>query len=236
VVKESLIVTMQPMVGKTKTRSGRSTAPGLADRDLRRALLGVNALSEKLSIPGSVAAEAASICRRALEEGLARGRPLAQIAASSLYAACREMNIPTTLDDVAAASGVGRKAVARWYRLLVITLDLKIPVGDPAECLAKVASRAKADPKVEADALEIISRAEKTGITDGLHPTGLAASALYLASMLNGQWLTQSSAAEAAGVREATVRKECKRLRKVVEVRLGRTTRKKRISLSELSC
>ena len=51
-----------------------------------------------------------------------------------------------------------------------------------------------------------------------MYPTGLAASALYLASLIDGQWLTQSSAAEAAGVREATVRKESKRLRKVLGV------------------
>ena len=30
--------------------------------------------------------------------------------------------VPTSLDDVAAASGVGRKAIARWYRLLVTEL------------------------------------------------------------------------------------------------------------------
>ena len=139
-----------------------------------------------------------------------------------------------TLDDVAAASGVGKKTVARWYRLLVLALDLKIPIADPTECLARVASRAMADPKVEADAREILSKAAKAGITAGLYPTGLAASALYLASLLDGQWMTQSAAAEAAGVREATVRKQSKRLRKIVEVQLRRTPTKRRPSWYEL--
>jgi transcription initiation factor TFIIB len=123
-----------------------------------------------------VTTEAANICRRALERGLAKGKPLTQIAASSLYAACREKTIPTTLDDVASASGAGRRAVARSYRFLVAELDLKVPVADPAECLAKVASRARVSPKVEADAREILSKAERAGITDGLCPQGLAAS------------------------------------------------------------
>ena len=90
------------------------------------------------------------------------------------------------------------------------------------------------DPRVEADALEILSKAAKAGITAGLCPTGLAASALYLASLLDGHWLTQSGAAEAAGVREATVVRQSKRLRKIVEVQRGRTPRKKRLSWSEL--
>jgi transcription initiation factor TFIIB len=208
-------------------RSKRAEEVGVARRELKKA-------SERLLLPHDVTDEATYIYTRSLKTGLAKGRPLIQIAASSLYAACREKNIPTTLDDVASASGVGRQALARWYRYLVAELDLKIPVADPAECLAEVASRAKADPKVEADALEILSKAAKAGITAGLHPTGLAASALYLASLLNGQWLTQNDAAEAAGVREATVRNLSKRLRKIVEVQLTRTTRKKSLSWSEL--
>ncbi len=118
--------------------------------------------------------------------------------------------------------------------MLVNELDLKIPVADPAECLARVASKLKAEPKVETDAREILSRAAKVDITAGVNPRVLAASALYIASLLDGEWMTQRSAAEAAGVREATVRKESKRLRKIVRVQLARTTRKKRDGWSEL--
>ena len=207
--------------------ANRVEAAGVARRELKKA-------SERLLLPHNVTGEATCIYTRSLKTGLAKGRPLIQIAASSLYAACREKNIPTTLDDVASASGVRRKAVARWYRFLVAELDLKIPVADPAECLAKVASRARVSPKVEADAREILSRAEKAGITAGVNLVGLAASALYLASLLDGQPLTQSSAAEAAGVREATVRHQCKRLKKIVAVQPGRSPRKRRPNWSEL--
>jgi len=151
-----------------------------------------------------------------LERGLANRRPLIQVVAASLYAACREADVPATLQDVAAASGVGKIQLARCYRLMVSRLDLRIPVADPAECLTSVASRAKVDPEVEANAREILSRAAKAGITGGVCPTGLAASALYLASLLEGQRLTQSVVAEAAGVRDATVRKEYRRLSKVL--------------------
>jgi transcription initiation factor TFIIB len=187
----------------------------------------LNQFSEKLSIPVSVTDEAARIFKKSLRRGLARGRPLSRVAAASLYAACREREVPATLADVSAASGVGRKVLAGCYRMLVTELDLKIPVADPAECLASVASRAKVGPKVEKDAREILSEAERAGITDGVYPQGLAASALYLAALLNGCYLTQTGAAEAAGVREVTVRNQFKRLRKLVKARLKGTTRKK---------
>ena len=135
---------------------------------------------------------------------------------------------------MAKINGLKRSQIARSYRSLVTELYLDIQVADPAECRARVAARARVDPRVEADALEILSKAAKAGITAGLCPTGLAASALYLASLLDGHWLTQSGAAEAAGVREATVVRQSKRLRKIVEVQRGRTPRKKRLSWSEL--
>ncbi|MGA2665363.1 MAG: hypothetical protein ABSF83_10500 [Nitrososphaerales archaeon] len=183
--------------------------------------------SESLSTPDGVRAEAARIFVRGLEMKRLRRWPRARISASSLYAACRVMGIPVTLDDVAAASGVRKKEVACCYRMLVNELNLKIPVANHAQCLARVAFRAKVDATVEADALEILSKAAGAGITAGVYPAGIAASALYLASMLDGEWMTQSAAAEAAGVAEATVRKEYKRLMKALNVPLKRAPRRK---------
>jgi len=190
-------------------------------------------ISKRLSLPDAVADEAARICRAGLERVRVRRVRLALISASSLYAACRVREAPAALRDVAAASGVDRIELARCYRLLVNELELRVPVAGPTECLARVASRAKVSEKVEAEAREILSRAEKAGITDGLHPGGLAASALYLASLLEGEWLTESSAALAASVEEATVRNEYRRLRKVLSVSLGRAPRTKRRSSSQ---
>jgi transcription initiation factor TFIIB len=136
--------------------------------------------------------------------------------ASSIYAACREKEVPMTLGDVAGASGVDRDEIAKCYRRMVNELDLKMPVADPTEYVARVASRAKVSPKVEADALLLLSKAKKAEITAGVCPPGLTASALYLASIRAGENLTQSDAAMAAGVAESTVQKENKRLRKVL--------------------
>ncbi|MGA2665952.1 MAG: transcription initiation factor IIB family protein, partial [Nitrososphaerales archaeon] len=132
-----------------------------------------------------------------------------------------------TLQDVADVSGVSKVELARCYRVLVDELDLSIPVADPADCLERVALRAKVGEKVEADARQILARAAEAGATAGVYPTGLAASALYMASMLNGDRLTQKGAAEAAGVREATVRKEYRRLTKALRVDAKGSPRKK---------
>jgi transcription initiation factor TFIIB len=46
---------------------------------------------------------------------------------------------------------------------------------------------------------------------------GLAASVLYLSSIENGETITQSNIAEAAGVTEVTVRNRAKELRNKLE-------------------
>jgi transcription initiation factor TFIIB len=178
--------------------------------------------SERLSVPDAVKDEAARICMRGLGTGMERWRSSAQITASSIYAACREKGIPTTLGDVAAASGVRRDEIAKCYRLLVNEFDLKIPVADPAEYVAVVAARAKVDPCVQQKALEILSKAKKAGLISGRDPIGVAASALYLASLLGGESLTQGDVAEAAGVAEVTVRNEYRRMKKVLRARPSR--------------
>ena len=147
-----------------------------------------------------------------------RWRSSAQISASSLYAACREKGVPKTLDDVAAASGVRRDEIAKCYRLLVNEFDLKIPLADPAEYVPVVAARARVNARVQQRALEILSKAKKAGVISGRDPIGVAASALYLASLLDGERLTQGNVAEAAGVGEATVRNEYRRMKKVVRM------------------
>ena len=177
--------------------------------------------------------EAAFVFMRVLERGLEKGRSFAQITASSLYAACREKEVPRTLDDVAAASGVCRDEIAKCYRLLVNEFDLKIPVADPSEYLARVASRLNVGENVEANALEMLSKAQKAGIAAGKDPIGLAASAVYMASLLDGLNMTQARAAEAAGVTEVTVRNQSKCLRKVLRVQPGRTPRRRRPSWHE---
>ena len=172
--------------------------------------------SEKLSVPDAVADEAICLCMRALERGLTRGRKLAQFIAASLYTSCRVNGVPTTLDDVTAISRVDRGDIARCYRLLVRELDLEMPVADPAEYVARVAFKANVSPEVVTDAQEILSKATKAGITAGVYPPAIAASAIYLASMLNGQNMTQDRIAIAAEVQEATVRKQSKRIRKIL--------------------
>ena len=227
-------VSVETLVEQERALVVPEAAHGADGRKLGIAICGIGELSRKLSLPDSVTDEAVRIFRSGLEGAHVKKKPVAHLSASALYAACRRGEVPTTLEDVSWASGIRKREIARWYRRLVNDLELRVPVTDPSESLSWVASRARADPKVEADAREILSRAAKAGITGGVNPTGLAASALYLAFLVNGQWMTQNRMADLAGVREVTIRSQYKRLRSFLDASRGRAPRRRGTACVEL--
>lgn len=215
---KSLSGSMKSSIERLRTWDRRSQAHESADRNLRQAFGELRRLSEKLSVSEAVTERAAYIYRKAFERSMVRGRSITGIIAASLYAACRDREIPRTLKDVAAATNIKKKEIARSYRLLVKEMDLKMPVIDPAKCMTKIASRAKVSEKTQRRALQILFRAGQARISAGKDPMGLAASALYVACTLEGEDITQRDVAEAAGVTEVTIRNRYKGLRSALGI------------------
>jgi transcription initiation factor TFIIB len=214
----SLSGAMKSSVERMRTWDRRSQMHESADRNLKQAFSELRRLSEKLSISEAVTERAAYIYRKALERNLVRGRSITAILAASLYAACRDREVPRTLKDVAAASNVKKKDLARSYRLLVKEMDLKMPVVDPAKCVTKIASRAKVSEKTQRRALQILAKAEQARISAGKDPMGLAATAIYVACTLEGESITQRAIAEASGVTEVTIRNRYKGLKSLLGI------------------
>jgi transcription initiation factor TFIIB len=214
----SLSGSMKSTVERLRTWDRRSQVHESTDRNLRQAFSELRRLSERLAISESVTERAAYFYRKALERNLVRGRSITAIIAASLYAACRDGQIPRTLKDVAAVSNVKKKDLARSYRLLHREMDLKMPVADPARCVSAIASRARMTETTQRRAREILLMAQEARISAGKDPMGLAASALYVACTLGGEDKTQKDIAEAAGVTEVTIRNRYKGLREALGI------------------
>jgi len=182
------------------------------NRNLSQAMTELDRLADKLHVPKSVKDEAAMIYRKALGEGLVRGRSINSIVAASLYAACRFTETSRNLKEILKASSRDRKEVTRCYRLILRELDLKMPIDDPVKCIPKIASKAGLDQKTQNKAIKILHEAKKVKAVTGKEPAGMAAAALYIAAFLNAEKITQTHLAEAAGVTEVTVRNRYKKL------------------------
>ena len=209
-----LSTSMKNTIKRLRTWDGRSLTQDPADRNLRQALNELTNLKDKLTISSSVIEKSSYLYRKALERKLVRGRSISAMIAASLYAACRDAETPRTLKDITNAANVKRKDVARCYRLLHHELDLKIPVVDPIQCIARISSKLEITEKTKRYAIKVLQKAKERKESAGKEPMGLAASALYLSCIKNEVSVTQRDVAEAAGVTEVTIRNRCKELKK----------------------
>jgi len=163
----SLSGPMRSTVERLRTWDSRSQAHESTDRNLRQAFSELRRLSDKLVVSEAVTERAAYFYRKALERGLVRGRSISSIIGASLYAACRDGQIPRSLKDVAAVSNVKKKDLARSYRLLHREMELRMPVADPVRCVSGIASRAGMKEKTQRRACEILRMAQAARISAG---------------------------------------------------------------------
>ena len=192
----------------------RSRVHSSSDRNLAQAMSELDRLSGKVSIPPPIKEKAAVVYRKALDKGLVRGRSIAAIAAASLYAACRGSGTPRTLSEIAEASLVDRKDVARCYRMLLQELDVHMPIAEPLMYVSKIAEKNGVSGKTQGTAIQILRDARRKRFAAGKDPMGMAAAALYIACLQNNEKITQKDIADAAGVTEVTVRNRYKVLKK----------------------
>ncbi len=191
----------------------RSRVHSSSDRNLAQAMSELDRLSGKVSISPPIKEKAAVIYRKALDKGLVRGRSISAIAAAALYAACRKSGTPRALREIAEASLVDKKDVARCYRLLLQELDFHMPIADPLTYVSKIAEKNGVSGKTQGVAIAILREARRKRVVAGKDPMGLAAAALYIACVQHNEKITQKDIAEAAGVTEVTVRNRYKALK-----------------------
>src|SRR5829696_229147 len=119
------------------------------DRNFKKAFGQLERLKEKLNLSDAVVEKAAYMYRKVQGKGLIRGRTIDSMLAAAVYSACREMETPRTIKDIATKSNVKRKDVARSYRLLVLELGVRIPIVNPMKCVARVANKLSISEKTK---------------------------------------------------------------------------------------
>jgi len=211
---KSLTPSMRTAINRLRIWDSRSQVNQLDYKNLRQAFTELSRLKDKVSVPANVLEKAAYIYRKAMEKKLIRGRSITAMIAASLYAACRDTETPRTLREITYAANVKRNDVSRCYRLLHNELELKMPVVDSIQCIARISSKLKIPEKTKRYAAEVLKEAQDRKESSGKDPMGLAASALYISCVKNGVSMTQRDLAEAAGITEVTIRNRCKVLKR----------------------
>jgi len=182
------------------------------ERNLAFALSEITKIANTLNLPKNILETASLIYRKAVKEKLIRGRSIQGVTSAAIYLACRQCGLPRTLEEIAQASNVSKKEVGRSYRFLIKELDYFIPPLKPSQYVTKFSNQLTMQGKVEEIAHKILAAAKDLKLTSGRGPTGIAAAASYIASVLTGERKTQREIAEIAQVTEVTIRNRYKEL------------------------
>ena len=191
-----------------------------SERNLAFALSEMSKISSALNLPKSILETAAVFYRKAVKKRLIRGRSIQGVAAAAIYMSCRKCNVPRTLDEIAAVTYVGKKEIGRCYRFLAKELGEFIPPVFPSRYISKFSNQLLVAGKAENVAATIIEIAKNLHLTSGRGPTGIAAAATYIASILVGERKTQREVANIANVTEVTIRNRYKELMDKLEIRV----------------
>ncbi|MBU4242218.1 MAG: hypothetical protein KKF52_03225, partial [Nanoarchaeota archaeon] len=189
------------------------------ERNLKLALAELKRVASYLKLPKSVEEESARIYTMAVQRGLVRGRSMESVVAGALYAACRRHEVPRTLDELAEASGIDKKEIGRTYRFVTRELGIRILPSNPVDYIPRFASALKLSAEAQSKAVEILEMAQKSELTSGRGPTGIAAASLYVAALINNEKRTQREVADIAGVTEVTIRNRYKELLKKLNLK-----------------
>ena len=198
----------------------RASIASSTERNLAIALSELNRIASYLGLPESIREAAALTYRKCIEKGLIRGRLIESIVSAVIYAKCREYGIPRTLNEIAQISGVKKKEIGRAYRNISAELGMKIPLADPSYYVPRFTAALGLSGKVQERAIQLMKKATKKHLISGRGPTGLAAAAVYTASVLCGEQRTQKEVADAAGITEVTIRNRYKELKRELCIRV----------------
>jgi len=176
------------------------------ERNLKQALGEIDRMASALGLPENVRETASVIYRRALDEDLLPGRSIEGVATAALYAAARQAGTPRSLDEIETVSRVEKDEIARTYRYVVRELNLEIKPADPESYVPRFASDLDLSEEVERRARQLLGNAKEQGVHSGKSPVGLAAAAVYAASLLTNEKVTQSEVSEVANISEVTIR------------------------------
>jgi transcription initiation factor TFIIB len=187
-------------------------------RNLSKAVREIRRITEILGLKTAVAERATYIYKKAFGQGLIRGRSISGIAAAAIYVACKEMEMPHSVEDIEnLIGGISKKNVLRYYKMLLKFMKINLGLPSPLAHISKIADRVGVSGKTERKALEILSKVGTNSLLSGKKPISIAAAAIYLASVQTGEHTTQLRVALATDLTTITIRKRCSDIAQILK-------------------
>jgi transcription initiation factor TFIIB len=184
------------------------------DRNFGYAMSELERISSALNLPKNLQEEVGTMYEKALEEGLVKGRSIEAVIGSLVYALSREYGSPRLMSEICEVTGVSKRDLGRTYRYIARKLNLRVIPAKAIDYVPRCATLLGLSDKTQIKAKQYLKKIKSEEDVSGKGPIGLAAATLYIAAIMNNEFISQRKIAEAIGVTEVTIRNRCKDIAK----------------------
>ncbi|MCL9812890.1 transcription initiation factor IIB [Natranaeroarchaeum aerophilus] len=200
---------------RIRTLHNRSRFESKAERNRAYGFTEIKRIVSSRSLSRSIEEQACSLFESAQSEGLLSGRSIEGFSAGAVYAVCRVQSIPRTIEEIVAVARADRDELGVAYDAL--NRELGLPTGpiSPLTYLPRYASELELANDIEMRAREYVDAIVTAGKLGGKNPSGVAAACLYMAAYDFGVDVTQTAAADVAGVSRMTIRSRITELKEL---------------------
>ncbi|MDT3434671.1 transcription initiation factor IIB family protein [Haloarcula sp. 1CSR25-25] len=181
----------------------RGSAEPAAQRD---ALAEVRRIATSLGLRGDVREAATTLLSRVYDEGFFLGRTVEGVAAAVVYATARIFEVPRRFAAVVVVARTDEAELRGTYLSMVRACDLKVPPPRPLLYLPALASDLGLTHETRRHARALLEAIDGVPELTGRNPVGVAAMAIYVASCVTAEQITQTEIADEAGVSTVTIR------------------------------
>ncbi|MFP4633561.1 MAG: transcription initiation factor IIB [Candidatus Aenigmatarchaeota archaeon] len=190
---------------RSRVTEGKDRSVIIGNQEIKR--MSSQLSGHSLNIPKNVQKETAKLFKEASKEDLLRGRSIEGSASALLHHVLKRNDLPVTYQDIQEVSPCDKKEISRIERQLSRKLGLPSSPLSPEVFVPRYSDGVGVPDHVSKKAKEIERYAEEEDISSGKSPSGIAASAVYIASMMAGEdYVTQVELSDIAGITEVTLR------------------------------
>jgi transcription initiation factor TFIIIB Brf1 subunit/transcription initiation factor TFIIB len=95
-------------------------------RNLKNAFGVLLRIKDKLSLSDTITEKSAYYYRKVVEKRITKGRSIKELVVACVYVACREMDVPRTLDEIAEIANADKVYSRKYYRFLLRDLRIRL--------------------------------------------------------------------------------------------------------------
>ncbi len=176
------------------------------EKKLVEALMMMNKYAAMLGLPNEVKETAGQILKKLFTVMKPKQSKLSAYVAAALVKALKIHGIPRRVKEVLSVMGVSEEDYWNANSDISFKLNLASRPLDPRQFISKIVTNLGLSTRVMLVASKIIDVLKRRGYTEGKDPAGIAAAAVYVASIILNEKRTQKEIAMAANVTEVTIR------------------------------